>query len=153
MVNQKTSDIYQHALEFKKRYPLTVAWRLKAHARVIEKHLNPGEKVYYVFSGQKNDRFYNFMSTAIFVITNRRLLMATDRLFYGYFLNSITPDMFNDLGVYSGLMWGRVTIDTVKEEVVISNIDKRALDEIETKVTEYMMKEKKKYARSGIGAN
>ena len=55
--------------------------------------------------------------------------------------------MFNDLTVYSGLIWGNVTIDTVKELVYVSNLSKRSLDEIETNVTEYMMREKKKYAK------
>ena len=59
---------------------------------------------------------------------------------------SITPDMFNDLTVVSGLVWGKVIIDTIKEQVYISNLSKRSLDEIETMVTEYMMAEKKKYA-------
>lgn len=68
------------------------------------------------------------------------------RLLFGYFLYSITPDMFNDLTVYSGLIWGKVAIDTVKEIVYVSNLSKKSLDEIETKVTEYMMEEKKKYA-------
>ena len=50
----------------------------------------------------------------------------------GYFLNSITPDMYNDLEISSGLIWGKVYIDTVKETMVLSNIDKAALDHIET---------------------
>ena len=59
----------------------------------------------------------------------------------------LAKDMFNDLTVYSGLIWGKVQIDTIKEVVFISNLSKKSLDEIETSVTEYMMKEKKKYAR------
>ena len=54
--------------------------------------------------------------------------------------------MFNDLKVNSGIIWGKIIIDTVKEISVISNVDKSALSEIETMITEYMMKEKKKYA-------
>lgn len=81
------------------------------------------------------------------MITNKRLIIATKRVLFGYFLYSITPDMFNDLTVYSGLIWGKVQIDTIKEVVFISNLSKKSLDEIETSVTEYMMKEKKKYAR------
>ena len=53
--------------------------------------------------------------------------------------------MFNDLTVYAGLIWGKVKIDTIKELVYVSNLSKKSLDEIETKVTEYMMEEKKKY--------
>ena len=38
-----------------------------------------------------------------------------------------------------------LVIDTVKEEIRLSNIDKNALPEVETHITEYMMEEKKKY--------
>ena len=58
---------------------------------------------------------------------------------------AITPDMFNDLTVSTGLIWGKVFIDTVKETVILSNISKDAIDDIETQITEYMMEEKKKY--------
>lgn len=64
---------------------------------------------------------------------------------FGYFLTSITPDMFNDLKVVTRIFWGTVIIDTIKELVHISNISKKALPEIETNVTEYIMEEKKKY--------
>ena len=140
------NKVYEEALRFKRRYPGTIAWRLKKHCQRIEEHLNPDEEVLYVFTGQKNNKFYDIISTAVFAITNKRLLIANDRLLFGYFLYSITPDMFNDLTVYSGLILGKVAIDTVKEIVYVSNLSKKSLDEIETKVTEYMMEEKKKYA-------
>ena len=54
--------------------------------------------------------------------------------------------MFNDLKITSGLIWGKVHIDTVKEHIFLSNIDKKALVEIETVISTYMMEEKKKYA-------
>ena len=138
--------VYQEALKFKRRYPGTIAWRLKSHSKRIEEHLNPDEEVLYVFTGQKNNSFFDIISTSVFVITNKRLLIANDRIVFGYFLYSITPDMFNDLTVYAGLIFGKVKIDTVKEMVYVSNLSKKCLDEIETKVTEYMMEEKKKYA-------
>ena len=53
--------------------------------------------------------------------------------------------MFNDLAIIDGIIWGRVKIDTIKEEVLLSNIDPKALPEIETKVSDYMMKEKRKF--------
>ena len=49
--------------------------------------------------------------------------------------------------VYQGLMWGKITIDTVKEKVTITNLDKKALDEIETEVSEKMMELKKEYGQ------
>ena len=137
------NDVYAHARRFKKKYPFTVAWRIKKHAKRIQDHLNPDEEVKYVFLGQRNNEWYDIITTGIFVITNKRILVASDRVLFGYFLFSITPDMFNDLTVAAGLFWGKVCIDTVKEQVFVSNLSKKSLDEIETMITEHMMKEKK----------
>lgn len=139
------SETYKLAKAFKKKYSSTVAWRIREHCKVIDKHLNPGEKVLYVFFGQKNHSSFDFFNTNIVVLTNRRLMLATKRLFFGYFFTAITPDMFNDLSVKASLIWGRIIIDTINEEIRLSNISKSALDEIETQITEYMMEEKKKY--------
>ena len=137
--------VYELAREFKRKYPSTVAWRIKAHSKVVEKHLNPGEEVLYVFLGQKNKSSFDFTNTNVVALTNKRLLFATKRVMFGYFFTSVTPDMFNDLTVKQGMLWGRIVIDTVKEEIRLSNIDKNALPEVETHITEYMMEEKKKY--------
>ena len=139
------SITYQMARNFKRKYPLTVAWRIKQHCKIIDKHINPDEKVLYVFIGQKNASSLDFVNTYVFALTNKRLIYATKRLVFGYFFYAITPDMFNDLTVKQGLIWGKIIIDSVKEEVLLSNISKNALDEIETKITQYMMEEKKKY--------
>ena len=139
------NEIYKRVKEFKRKYPLTVAFRLKAHAKVVSKFIGDDEKVKYVFAAQKNYNSYEIINTNIIVLTDKRLVIATKRLAFGYFLKVITPDMFNDLTIKQGPIWGKVIIDTVKEVVTISNIDKRALDEIETNITEYMMNEKKKY--------
>ena len=132
--------------KFKSKHPLTVAWRLKAHSKVIQKHLNPGEEVKYGFVAQKNFSSFEIFNTFAIILTNHRILLAQKRLLFGYTYLAITPDMFNDLTVKSGIIWGKVYIDTVKETVVLSNLSKNALDEIETEITEYMMEEKKKYA-------
>ena len=137
--------VYKRALKFKEKYPKTVAWRLEKNASVIEKHLNPGEKPSFVFVGQKSKNLFNIGSSCAIAITDRRILIGKKRVFWGYFLSSITPDLYNDMQVYQGLLWGKVTIDTVKEEIVISSISKKGLDEIETRITEFMMQEKKKY--------
>ncbi len=139
-------DVYNKVKEFKKKYKGTIAFRLKAHSEVLEKHLNPGEEVLYVFAGQKNNSSIAVPNTFIIALTNKRLVFARKRLFFGYFFYSVTPDMFNDLKANSGVLWGKIVIDTVKELAIISNISKSALSEIETEITEYMMREKKKYA-------
>ena len=136
-------NVYAEAIRFKAKYPKTVAWRIKKHCKRIEEHLNDDEIVKYVFIGQRNDKWHDIFSTGIFVITNKRLLISSDRVIYGYYLYSITPEMFNDLTVYSGLIWGKIKIDTIKEEVYFTNLDKASLDEIESQVTDNLMKDKK----------
>lgn len=137
--------IYQKALEFKKKYPKTICWRIKAHSKVAELHLNDDEKVEYVFTCQKNDYSYEIFRTFVVVVTDKRIILAQKRLLFGYWLISITPDMYNDLTAIRGLLWGKICIDTVKEEVLLSNIQKSALPEIETKITEYILEFRKNY--------
>lgn len=139
--------VYERLLNFKRKYPMTISWRLKKHAKVIEKHLNPGEEIKYAFSAQKNDNPLDIITTYAVVLTNKRILLGQKRLLFGYFFTAITPDMFNDLSVKMGLIWGKIYIDTVKETVYLSNIQRDALDEIETNITEYMMTEKQKYTK------
>lgn len=136
--------VYEQVLEFKKKYGMSVVWRLKKNAKIIEKHLNPDEHVLYVCAAQKNNNPFDIFSTAVIALTDKRLLVGRKRVVFGYFLDSITPEMFNDLKVLSGVIWGKIHIDTVNELVTLSNIDKRALDEIETMITSYMMNEKQK---------
>lgn len=136
--------ICEKAKQFKKNYPLTVAWRLNSHSKVIKKHLTADEAILYVFCGQKSMFTLDIFSTYLVVLTNKRVLIAEKRLLFGYYFISITPEMFNDLSVQSGIIWGKVFIDTIKELVTINNIDKRALAEIQNKVSEYMLEEKRK---------
>ena len=137
------NSVYEQVLEFKQKYPMTIGWRLKENASIVEKHLNPDEEVLYVFIAQKNDNPFNIFASAVVALTNKRILIGRKRVLIGYFLNSITPDMFNDLTVSGGLIWGKVNIDTVKEVVTLSNISNDALTEIETEITSYMMEAKK----------
>lgn len=140
-------NVYKKIMEFKNKYPGGVYWfRLKQHSEVVERHLNPDEEVIYAFVAQKNNSVLDIFSTAAVVLTNKRILIGQKRLVWGYFLNSITPDLFNDMQIYQGLIFGKVTIDTVKETVYFTNIAKSALDEIETEISTFMMEEKKKYA-------
>ena len=139
--------ICEQAIEFKKKYPTTIAWRLKKHSEVIKKHLSPDEAILYVFAGQKSPFIWDMFSTYLVTLTNKRILVAEKRLLFGYYFISITPEMFNDLSVQSGILWGKVFIDTIKEQVIINNIDKRALAEIQNRVSEYMLEEKRKVVK------
>lgn len=138
---------YELVRSFKKKYPLTIAWRLKQHCKIIDKHLNPDEKLLYVFAGQKNDSSFDIVNTNVVALTNKRIMVATKRLVFGYFFKSITPDLYNDLTIGKGMIFGRVEIDTIKEVVLITNVDPNALSEIETNITEIVARQKKEYAK------
>ena len=139
-------NIYQMVRKFKREYPKTVAFRTKAHSSVIERHLNPGEEVLYAFCAQKNTSSFMIINSCAVALTNKRILIGQKRLLWGYFFTTITPDMYNDLKVIKNLIWSDIEIDTVKENVYISNIDPKGAIEIETKITDFMMTEKKKIA-------
>ena len=138
--------VREHVKAFKEKYPMTVAWRLDKHCKIIEEHINPDEEILYAFTAQKNDNPLDIVTTAVIVLTTKRILIAQKRLLFGYFYKAITPDMFNDITVKMGIIWGKVYIDTMKEFICLSNIQREALDEIETSISTYMMEEKKKYA-------
>ena len=144
------NDVYSQILSFKQKYHGGIAWRVKKHAKVIADYINPDEKLLYAFCAQKNAEFSEIFNTFAIAITNKRILLGHKRLIWGSFLYSITPELYNDMQVYQGLIWGKITIDTVKETVVLSNLPKKALDEIETTISEFMMEAKKKYYHENI---
>jgi len=137
--------IYNKFLEFKHKYPKTIVWRAKKHATVLEEHINPDEEVLYVFGGQKNKKSLDLINSCVVAITSKRLIIGTKRMLWGYFYTSVTPDLYNDLKLYKNLIWTDLEIDTVKENIYISNIDPKGAAEIETVLSEFMIKEKRKY--------
>ena len=134
---------YEELSKFMKKYPFTIAWRCKAHCKIIDRYLNPGEKILFIFAGQKNERSLDIFNTYVVAFTNKRIMVGTKRVLFGYFFKSVTPDMYNDLTVHKGLIFGNVIIDTIKEVITITNIDPRALSEIETNITEIIIKQRK----------
>ena len=134
------NELYSRVKEFKRKYPLTVAFRLRSHAKVAAKYIGSDEKILYVFVAQKNFRSYEIFNTNIVVLTDKRIVL-------GYFFKMITPDMFNDLTIKNGIIWGKVIIDAVKERVILSNIDPNALAEIDDNITMTMIEEKKKFGK------
>lgn len=137
--------VYDKIMEYHRKYTGGIAWRVKKHAQVVDAYINPDEEVLYAFCAQKNEKFTEWFNTYAIVLTNKRILLGRKRLLWGSFLSSVTPDMYNDMQIYHGLIWGKITIDTVKEVIILSNISNNALDEIETNISEYMMEAKKKY--------
>ena len=140
-------SIAEKAWEFKKKFSGTICWRIDKHADVVESYINPDEKVLYVFCGQKNASWRDWFTSCVIVLTDKRLLIGQKRIVWGSYLTQITPDLYNDMKIYRGLFFGRVIIDTIKEELVITNLSKYSLDEIETAISSFMMEAKKAYKK------
>ena len=140
-------DVYIRVKQFKKLYPLTIAHRLKKHSKVVQMHINPDEKLLYAFPAQKNESSFITINTCVVAITNKRILIGQKRVLWGYFFTTITPDMYNDLQISKNLLWSSIEIDTVKERIYLTNIDPKGAIEVETQITDFMMKEKRKYAK------
>jgi len=138
--------VYDQVMSFKRKYPGAITWyRLRKHAKVVEDHLLDDEEPLFSFAGQKNNDMLDIFSTAVFCLTNKRIIIGCDHILTGYTVTSITPDMFNDLTVYRGIIFGKLMIDTVKEEVYFTNLDKKSLPDIEKNITGVMMEAKKEY--------
>lgn len=145
VLNVKTADdVYAVVTEFLRKYPLTITWRIRQHSKIVAKHLNEEEEVYYMFAAQRNPNSYNVFSTAIIAFTSKRIMIAQKRVLWGYNMVSITPDMFNDFEVYKGLIFGKLDIDTIKEQIRLSDIDPKGLVEIESELSDYLVKVKPK---------
>lgn len=140
-------NIYNEFLNFKKKYPKTVVWRARRHAKVLEEHINDTEELLYVFGGQKNKASLDLINSCLVAITNKRLIIGSKRLLWGYFFTAITPDMYNDMKIIKNLIWSDIEIDTIKERVYISNLDPKGAAEVETVLSEFMLQEKKKYGK------
>ena len=141
---EKKRSVYSWASRFKRKYSFTIAARSRKHSQIIERVLDKDEEVLYAFCGQKNDSNVSLFQSCVVALTNKRIIIGQNRVVYGYFITSITPDLFNDLKINSSLFWGSVIIDTNKELVQISNLDKKSLDEIETMVNRIIMEDKQR---------
>ena len=140
-------SVYESCKSFLKKYPKTIAWRIKKHSSVIEEHLNEDEVVLYTFTGQKNCNFTQPFFTTVIVFTNKRMLLARKLFFGRYDFSSITPDMLNDFSISASILFGKVEIDTVKEKFYIGCLDKKALPSIEDALSKYLVNEKLKYLK------
>lgn len=129
--------------DFVRKYPGGVYWfRLAKHSKVVEEHLNEDEVVNYAFVAQKNNSLFDVFSTCVVCVTDKRIVMGQKRLLFGYSFSTVTPDMFNDMQIYSGIVFGKITVDTIKETIYFTNVSKKALVEIESEISTFMLEEK-----------
>ncbi len=140
-------EVYQSCKSFMKKYPKTIAWRIKKHSEVVQEHINDDEVVLYSFAGQKNSNFLQPFFTTVVVFTNKRMLLGKKRYLGRYYYTSITPDMLNDFELRTNILYGAVEIDTVKEHFTIGCLDKKSLPSIEDALSKYMVNEKLKYMK------
>ncbi len=140
-------SVYESCKTFLKKYPKTIAWRVKSHCKIVEEHINDDEVVLFSFAGQKDTNWKMPFYTAVIVFTNKRMLIGIKRFFGRYSYTSITPDMLNDFEIMTNIIFGCVEIDTVKEKFTINCLDKRALPSIEDALSKYLVDEKIKYLK------
>lgn len=144
------NEVYKKVKEFKNKYKKTVAFRLKSHAKVVNLHLNDDETLLYAFTAQNNRSSLMIINSCVVALTSKRIIIGKKRLLWGYFMTSITPDLYNDIKIIKNLIWSDIEIDTVKENVYLSNIDPKGAIEIESTITNYMIKEKQKYGKKHL---
>ena len=140
-------SVYESCKAFMKKYPKTIAWRIRKHSSVVQEHLNDDEVVLYSFAGQKDAGMLQPFFTTVIVFTNKRMLLGRKRYLGRYYYTSITPDMLNDFELSAGILYGAVEIDTVKEHFTIGCLDKKALPMVEDALSKYMVNEKLKYLK------
>ena len=141
-------EVFNSCKDFLKKYPMTIAFRVRKHASVVQEHINSDEVVLFSFVGQKNSNALNPFYTTVVVFTNKRMLLGRKRFFGRYSYASITPDMLNDFEIYNYIFFGCVEIDTVKEHFTINCLNKKALPKIEDALSKYMIDEKLKILKS-----
>ena len=54
---------YSKIKEFIKKYSMTIAWRVKSHCKIIDKHLNDGEDIFFFFLSFKGQ--FNMLFNAL----------------------------------------------------------------------------------------
>lgn len=147
-MSSMSKTVFESCKDFLRQYPMTIAWRIKKHCKVIEEHINDDEVVLYTFAGQKNTNCTVPFSTAVVVFTNKRMLVGRSLFLGRSYYSSITPDMLNDFEIRKQILFGMVEIDTVKEHFTINCLSKKSLAKIEDALSKYLVDEKLKLLKN-----
>lgn len=112
-------------------------WGVK-HFQVIEKSLMDKEEVLMTFIGLHNyespTKHDNYFAYAI---TNKRIIMAQKNMIAGENLQTVYLDNINDITFKSGVLFGVMTIDTIKETFNVG-LNKESAQKINAKVHEVL---------------
>lgn len=106
------------------------------HFAIIESNLMNDEKVYMAFMG-----LHNYISATkhdsnfAYVITNKRIMIAQKNNIAGETFQTISLKNINDITFVSGVAFGIVTIDTIKETFSIA-LNKTSAKLINSKIHE-----------------
>ena len=148
---QTAEGMYQYCLDNGLGSGFNKSWGLK-HFKIIENALNPNEIVILPFIG-----LHNFISTSkhdsnyAYAITNKRILMGQAQI-VGEKFKAIQFDNINDITVNVGMVFGTMTIDTIKETFNIG-IDKVRIKTIAEKAQEVLQQVKHKTSGSGFSSS
>ena len=111
---KKAADMYQYCLKNNFGQGMTANWALK-HFQLVENPLASDEDVIMCFiclhnfqSISKHDNNYAY------AITNKRIIMAQKKII-GENLQSVAINNLNDITLTTSLVFGIITIDTMKE--------------------------------------
>ena len=125
---------------------MTAKWRLK-HFKVVEQQLKDDEDVLVCFIGLKNfvDIAHHEDNWA-YAITNKRIIMGQKGLI-GEKVVVVSLRDLNDVSFKKGVVFGVLTIDTIKE-VFNVGLDKNSATSIHELVTNALMDLKEEMHRS-----
>lgn len=125
-------EMYQFCRERKYGQGQNEKWALK-HFGLIQNSLAPDEDVVFCFIG-----LHNYVSATkhdnnfAYAITKKRIIMAQKRL-VGEAFQTVFIDNVNDITFQSGMVFGTITIDTIKEKFNIA-LDKTQAANINSEI-------------------
>lgn len=122
------------------------------HFEIIQNNLQPDETVEMVFIG-----LHNYVSAThhdnnyAYAITNKRIMMAQKRV-VGMVFQSVSLENINDITFSTGLVFGMISIDTIKEHFNVA-VDKSAANSINNEIHDVLERVKKDPGKTARDAN
>lgn len=130
-------EFYNYCSENEFGQGVSRSWGIK-HFQLVVDMLQPDEDVKMCFLGIHNYKSpTTHDNTFAYAITNKRIIMAQKKMF-GQVTQTVQLDYVNDITTKSGLMFGIVMIDTMKETIKVA-VDKDAAMNISSKVHDLLL--------------
>ena len=118
-------EMYDAAKETGSGQGLNESWGVK-HFGIIEKNLHADEEGLYTFIG-----LHNYISMSkhdqnfAYAVTNKRILMGQKKI-VGEAFQSVSLENINDITLQTGMVYGTVTVDTIKEAFNVGVVKSQA---------------------------